>query len=68
MVAETHGAVAPRRWLMVEFAALYFGAPLAIALFLPPAAERGPVPVLLCLAGLTCNEETFAIKAGAQRM
>jgi uncharacterized protein len=36
MVAETHGAVAPRRWLMVEFAALYFGAPLAIALFLPP--------------------------------
>jgi S-formylglutathione hydrolase len=26
------------------------------------------VPVLLYLAGLTCNEETFAIKAGAQRV
>ncbi|MGZ3216050.1 CPBP family intramembrane glutamic endopeptidase [Paracoccus sp. T5] len=36
MVAETTGAVAPHRWLWVEFAALYLGAPLAIALFLPP--------------------------------
>ena len=37
-------------------------------LFLPPAAERGPVPVVMFLAGLTCTEETFAIKAGAQRL
>nr|WP_111297829.1 CPBP family intramembrane glutamic endopeptidase [Paracoccus saliphilus] len=36
MVADTTGAVAPHRWLRVEFAALYLGAPLAIALFLPP--------------------------------
>lgn len=36
MVAETHGAVRPHRWLMIEFAALYIGAPLVIALFLPP--------------------------------
>ncbi|MCG6111713.1 MAG: CPBP family glutamic-type intramembrane protease [Paracoccus sp.] len=35
MVATTTGAVAPHRWLKVEFAALYIGAPLAIALFLP---------------------------------
>ncbi len=26
------------------------------------------MPVLFCLAGLTCSEETFAIKAGAQRV
>ncbi len=37
-------------------------------LFLPPAAERGPVPAVLFLAGLTCTEDTFAIKAGAQRL
>ncbi|RJL03944.1 CPBP family intramembrane metalloprotease [Paracoccus aestuarii] len=35
MVAETTGAVAPHRWLRFEFAALYIGAPLVIALFLP---------------------------------
>ncbi len=35
MVATTHGAVRPHRWLKVEFAALYIGAPLAMALFLP---------------------------------
>jgi S-formylglutathione hydrolase len=29
---------------------------------------RGPLPVLYYLAGLTCTEETFMIKAGAQRL
>ncbi len=38
------------------------------AVYVPPAAERGPVPVLTWLAGLTCTHETFMIKAGAQRM
>jgi S-formylglutathione hydrolase len=41
---------------------------MRFAVFAPPAAERGPVPVLYYLAGLTCNEETFMIKAGAQRL
>lgn len=36
MVADTSDAVRPRLRLMAEFAALYIGAPLAIALFLPP--------------------------------
>ena len=36
MVADTDGALAAHRWLRFEFAALYFGAPLAIAVFLPP--------------------------------
>ena len=30
--------------------------------------RQGHVPALLFLAGLTCSEETFAIKAGAQRL
>ena len=35
--------------------------------YVPPQAEDGPAPVLYYLAGLTCTEETFQIKAGAQR-
>lgn len=36
MVADTHGALNTHRWLKAEFAAIYIGAPLAMALFLPP--------------------------------
>jgi S-formylglutathione hydrolase len=44
------------------------GLPMRFALFLPPQALAGQaVPLLTYLAGLTCNEETFAAKAGAQR-
>ena len=43
------------------------GLPMRFSVFRPPQAEQGPVPVLFYLAGLTCTEETFAIKAGAQR-
>jgi S-formylglutathione hydrolase len=41
---------------------------MRFGVFEPPQAAQGRVPVLLYLAGLTCNEETFAIKAGAQRL
>jgi S-formylglutathione hydrolase len=44
------------------------GLPMRFSIFLPPQAEHAPVPAVLYLAGLTCNEETFAAKAGAQRM
>ena len=44
------------------------GLPMKFSVFLPPQASTGPVPVLLYLAGLTCNEETFMAKAGAQRL
>lgn len=44
------------------------GLPMRFAVYRPPAAERGPVPVLYYLAGLTCTEETFMVKAGAQRV
>ena len=42
--------------------------PMKFGVFVPPQAKAGAVPVLFYLAGLTCNEETFAIKAGAQRL
>ena len=42
--------------------------PMRVAVFEPPQAAGGSVPVLYYLAGLTCTEETFAIKAGAQRL
>ena len=44
------------------------GGEMRYAVFLPPAAEQGRVPALLYLAGLTCTEETFVIKAGALRL
>jgi S-formylglutathione hydrolase len=44
------------------------GLPMRFGVYSPPQAEHRPVPVLYFLAGLTCTEETFAIKAGAQRM
>jgi S-formylglutathione hydrolase len=46
------------------------GLPMRFALFLPPQALDGGqrVPLLVCLAGLTCTEETFTTKAGAQRL
>ena len=40
---------------------------MRFAVYVPPAAEHGSVPVLYYLAGLTCTEETATIKAGAQR-
>jgi S-formylglutathione hydrolase len=43
--------------------------PMRFAVYLPPAALRGTeVPALYYLAGLTCTEETFMMKAGAQRV
>jgi S-formylglutathione hydrolase len=44
------------------------GGPMRFSLFLPPQAASRAVPVLYYLAGLTCTEETFMIKAGAQRL
>jgi S-formylglutathione hydrolase len=41
---------------------------MRFAVFTPPQAQQAPVPVLYYLAGLTCTEETFMIKAGAQRV
>jgi S-formylglutathione hydrolase len=43
------------------------GLPMRFSVYQPPQAEQQRVPVLFFLAGLTCTEETFMIKAGAQR-
>ncbi|MGE0545137.1 MAG: S-formylglutathione hydrolase [Dehalococcoidia bacterium] len=44
------------------------GTPMRFAVFTPPQAADGPVPVLWFLSGLTCTEENFTVKAGAQRV
>ncbi len=41
---------------------------MRFALFQPPQAKQQHLPVLTCLAGLTCTEETFMVKSGAQRI
>ena len=43
------------------------GGPMRIGVFVPDGADGSGRPVLYFLAGLTCTEETFAMKAGAQR-
>ena len=51
-----------------EHASGEIGLPMRFSVFLPPQAADGPVPALIYLAGLTCTEETFMVKAGAQRL
>ena len=44
------------------------GLPMRFSVYLPPQAlAGGKCPALLYLAGLTCSEETFMAKAGAQQ-
>jgi S-formylglutathione hydrolase len=44
------------------------GGPMQFGAFLPPQARADTVPVVYFLAGLTCTEETFAIKGHAQQV
>ncbi len=43
------------------------GLPMKFGVYRPPQSGNEPLPMVLCLAGLTCTHETFAIKAGAQQ-
>lgn len=43
------------------------GCDMVFSVFLPPQAADGPVPVLYYLSGLTCTDENFVAKAGAQQ-
>jgi S-formylglutathione hydrolase len=43
------------------------GCAMRFGMFLPPQANSRRVPVLYWLSGLTCTEENFIVKAGAQR-
>ncbi len=40
---------------------------MRFAVYLPPQADKGQVPVVWWLSGLTCTEENFSVKSGAQR-
>jgi S-formylglutathione hydrolase len=40
---------------------------MTFSVYLPPQANKGSVPVLYWLSGLTCTDENFVQKAGAQR-
>lgn len=44
------------------------GTEMRFSVYRPPQVKVGPLPVLYFLAGLTCTEETFVIKAGALRL
>jgi S-formylglutathione hydrolase len=43
------------------------GTPMKFSVYVPPVGNERKLPVVYFLAGLTCTDETFAIKAGAQR-
>jgi len=40
---------------------------MTFSIYLPPQSEQVPVPVLYWLSGLTCTDENFVAKAGAQQ-
>jgi S-formylglutathione hydrolase len=42
--------------------------PMRFGLYLPPQAQSQRVPALFWLSGLTCTEDNFVSKAGAQRI
>jgi S-formylglutathione hydrolase len=55
--------------LFLEHESSACAGPMRFAVYLPPAALAGArVPALYYLAGLECTDETFVIKAGAQRI
>jgi len=43
------------------------GCDMTFSVYLPPRADKAPVPVVWWLSGLTCTDENFVTKAGAQR-
>ncbi|MCC1496071.1 S-formylglutathione hydrolase [Alcanivorax sp. 1008] len=43
------------------------GCSMRFSVYLPPQAQNGKCPTLYWLSGLTCNEQNFITKAGAQR-
>ncbi len=55
------------RQLRMEHYSEVLNCDMNFALFLPPQAEKTDVPLLYWLSGLTCTDENFVQKAGAQR-
>jgi S-formylglutathione hydrolase len=55
------------RQLRYSHASQVLGCAMNFSIYLPPQAEQGKVPALYWLSGLTCTDENFVTKAGAQR-
>jgi S-formylglutathione hydrolase len=55
------------RQLRFSHTADTLGCDMHFSVYLPPAAAQGRVPVLYWLSGLTCTDENFVQKAGAQQ-
>lgn len=49
-------------------ASALLGCPMHLSVYLPPQAAHDAVPALWWLSGLTCSDENFVVKAGAQRV
>ncbi|MFT0533600.1 S-formylglutathione hydrolase [Castellaniella hirudinis] len=63
---EQHASFGGRQEVW-QHASAALACPMRFAVYLPPAAVRGePCPVLYWLSGLTCTEQNFIAKAGAQ--
>ena len=54
--------------LRVKHTSQACGCDMIFAIYLPPQAKKMSVPVLYWLSGLTCTDENFMQKAGAQRV
>lgn len=55
------------RQLVLRHASSATQTQMELSLYLPPAADAGPVPMLVYLSGLTCTWENATTKAGFQR-
>jgi S-formylglutathione hydrolase len=54
------------RQLQYKHASSACSCDMVFSVYLPPAAAEGPVPVLYWLSGLTCDDQNFSVKSGAQ--
>ena len=63
---ETHVCFGGRQEVWSHRSAT-LGCQMRLAVYLPPQVQQGKCPVLYWLSGLTCTEQNFATKAGAQR-
>lgn len=53
--------------LRFKHASTVLGCEMHFSIFLPPQADQRAVPVVYWLSGLTCTDENFVTKAGAQQ-
>src|SRR5690554_215012 len=56
------------RQIRVEHTSPALNCVMQFSVYLPPLAAERPVPALYWLSGLTCTDENFSSKAGAQRV